>query len=296
LTAIIAVICGHVARRRIAANPARKGKELATFGLILGYLQLALLGGGVLVSRDTGLMLQGVQSLRTTFEPPAPSAPDPNLAAAPFVLITPEGFDLKTPIPCVFWIHGYGSSGTDAFEGSEAFYQGIANRQQVAFIGVTAGRIISAGEDKGGHTWAESAKEDQEQLETILKRHAPQITPDWGRCVLFGFSQGGKVAGMLMAHHPDKYEGMLMFSPGSVMAELDIVPKGRRLDGKKALCICMAESPFTTKLTDYYAESLRTAGVQARRLNYPEIDKHQFPPDFEERFEEWLVEVRSKKP
>jgi hypothetical protein len=44
LSAIPAVICGHMAKGRIRANPAElKGDGLATGGLVLGYLNIALL-------------------------------------------------------------------------------------------------------------------------------------------------------------------------------------------------------------------------------------------------------------
>ncbi len=46
--AIVAVICGHVARRQIQRS-GESGKGIATAGLILGYVQLVVIIGGFLV-------------------------------------------------------------------------------------------------------------------------------------------------------------------------------------------------------------------------------------------------------
>jgi hypothetical protein len=37
-----AIVCGHRARREIASNPQLSGRNLATLGMILGYVSLAL--------------------------------------------------------------------------------------------------------------------------------------------------------------------------------------------------------------------------------------------------------------
>jgi hypothetical protein len=54
LTAIAAVICGHLAKSRIARNPNLKGNGLALAGLILGYIGVALMVAGI-VLRFLGL-------------------------------------------------------------------------------------------------------------------------------------------------------------------------------------------------------------------------------------------------
>jgi hypothetical protein len=47
--ALVAVICGHAARSEIRATPAMEGDGLAVAGLVLGWLQLAMLVMAVLV-------------------------------------------------------------------------------------------------------------------------------------------------------------------------------------------------------------------------------------------------------
>jgi len=97
----------------------------------------------------------------------------------------------------------------------EPLLQGIANRQNIAFIGITAGRVVTEGEDEGGRSWSEDAVEDQAHLEAVVKLHAAEVQPEWGKCVAFGFSQGGKLSGQLLATYPDKYCGALLFSPAA---------------------------------------------------------------------------------
>jgi MFS family permease len=46
--AIVAVICGHMARRQINRS-GEGGKGMATAGLVLGYIQLVVIVGGFLV-------------------------------------------------------------------------------------------------------------------------------------------------------------------------------------------------------------------------------------------------------
>lgn len=269
-----------------------KGAGLARAGLVMGYLQLSLLAGGILATRNEESFLWMFQQLGKAIRPAPPTEHYADLNSAPFALIVPDGYKTGTPLPCVFWLHGYGSVGTDVYSGRVEFFRTIANHQNVAFVGITAGRRITAGEDKDGYMWAESADEDQRHLEAVMEKNADSITPDWSRSVLFGFSQGGKLAGLLAARYPEKYKAAMLFSPGGFHG-VSIVPRGANLKGSKMLCVCMEkEAAATVVTTRYYAKELEKAGASVSVSIYPGIDQHQTPPDFETQLENWIHQLR----
>lgn len=290
---IMAIIFGHVGLSRTKSNPQMSGAGLARMGLVLGYLQVTLLIGGILAVRDSGTFLWMFEQLGKVIRPAPPTERYPDLASAPFALILPDGYTPGTPLPCVFWLHGYGSVGTDVFAGRVEHFRNIANRENVAFVGISAGRRIIAGEDKGGYMWAESADEDQAHLEAVMQLNAARITPDWSRSVLFGFSQGGKLAGLLAASYPEKYRAAMLFSPGGFYG-VSIVPDGANLKGSKMLCVCMEkEAAATVVTTRHYARELEKAGAAVAVSIYPGIDRHQTPPDFDSQLESWIHQLRA---
>lgn len=273
-----------------------KGAGLARAGLVFGYLQLSLLASGILAARDAESFLWMFQQVGKVVRPAPPTEHYEDLSSAPFALIMPDGYKVGTPLPCVFWLHGYGSVGTDVYTGRAEFFRTIANHENVAFVGITAGRRITAGEDKDGYMWAESADEDQRHLEAVMEKYASSITPDWSRSVLFGFSQGGKLAGLLAARYPEKYKAAMLFSPGGFQG-VSIVPNGANLKGSKMLCVCMEkEAAATVVTTRYYAKELEKAGASVSVSIYPGIDKHQTPPDFEAQLENWIHQLRDPHP
>lgn len=296
IASLLAVVFGHLARKRLSAS-GRKGATLASLGLIIGYLQLAVFTAGIVVLFVPALQLSILYTLKTTFgNEDAPSKANPDIASAPFVLILPKDHPPSKPIPCIFWLHGYGSTGKDIFHTQEEAFQTLANRHQIAFVGITAGRVITEGEDAGGYQWEESAREDQKHLDAVLKLHAGEVTPDKGKAMLFGFSQGGKVAGLLAAAQADQYRGALLFSPGGLKNNIHLVPTGARLAEEKFFCFTMNESPITKLLTRHYASSLKAAGARVSEIYYPDVHAHTFPPDFNERFESWIIEILSPVP
>ncbi len=60
LTAIPAIICGHIALARCKENPQLAGRQLAIAGLIIGYINVGIVVGGGLLALIFGVALLGI--------------------------------------------------------------------------------------------------------------------------------------------------------------------------------------------------------------------------------------------
>jgi predicted esterase len=62
--------------------------------------------------------------------------------------------------------------------------------------------------------WAEGAEMDRDYIRAVLSANADQLKLKSSRHILFGFSQGAKVAGDLATNYPETYCGAIVISPG----------------------------------------------------------------------------------
>jgi len=285
-TAIPAVICGHVAKAEMRRNPNLGGRGMAIAGLAMGYLAivitlvivvfLAFLFWGVSEGMDDRerMRVEGLDIM---------AAPE-----AKCIVISPSGHDSTKPIPVAIWLHGYGSNPSELSIFRED-YQKRADILGVTFVGISAPVKM----DEGSYEWAEDVKTDFEYLESILIENADKVIPDWPRVAIFGFSQGGKVAGDIAMNYPEKFAGAILLSPGgskSSPERPDSAVTGHEF--QTYYCFVGADEAYgNVSLTERYARALERLGAKVTFKAYPGMEDHTTPPDYEKKLADWLEEI-----
>ena len=198
-------------------------------------------------------------------------------------LVLPRNAPAGTPLPVFIGLHGTGHNGPD-FVDAET-YQPLADQMGVAFLGVSG--TVTHG--KHNFTWSEDLTRDLARIDAALQEVAPRVIPRAGQTVLFGFSQGGWVAGELAARHPDRFAGAILLSAGCrlrlKMAEVKPQPEHLR---QGIVVVCGAgENPSTVAHTQRYAALFEKLGARVDEQIYPGMNTHSFPPDFREKFPIW---------
>lgn len=283
LPGLIAIILGHVALGRIKRNPGLGGKGMAVAGLILGYLQmLALIVVLVFIGFAFFVVSTASDSVRLS-EMEMVDSTD-----AEFLVILPKGHDPSVPIPVAIWLHGYGA---DTMEISlfEEDYQKRANDLKIGFVGISA----TAKLEEGSYEWTEDLETDYQYLLEVFARNEDKITPKWGKVVLFGFSQGAKVAGDLAMNYPEKFSGAILMSPGGNKNKPDSPPVS---DEKNTLqhfyCfVGKGEAYGNVSLTAKYKRAIEKLGASVEHKEYPGMEDHSTPPDFEEKLSGWIRKI-----
>jgi predicted esterase len=191
------------------------------------------------------------------------------------------GQNLKVAV----WLQGYrGYPGVI----KESYFQDFADRLNIAIIGFPA--TADLGDDT--QQWSEEPSADhayiQDRLAVLAKKHGLDIS----RVALFGFSQGAMVAADLCTRFPNSYAGAIVMSPGgNTSPQAALVPVAQHKDQRFWL-VCMAdEHPGNVELTRAYAKHLKALGSQVTEIEYPGIKEHTRPPDFKERFPEWIAAI-----
>jgi len=208
--------------------------------------------------------------------------------AKPFLFTPTNG---SGPFPVVLWLHGYrGYSPEGYFPGETAVaMQKHADSLSAAIIG------FPGTTDLGDNTqqWSEEPVADHAYIQSRLKEMAATSKLDLTKVALFGFSQGAMVAVDLATIYPESYMGAIAMSPGGMGR-----PKAantRKLQHEKQVyfCFCGAdEQPGNVNLTKAYAKHLETVlGAKVSLKLYPGISKHTRPPDFMEKFPEWMAAI-----
>jgi len=212
--------------------------------------------------------------------------------AKPFIF-KPSG--LKGPYPVVVWLHGYrGYSVEGYFPGEKA----EAMQKHAEAIGAVIVGFPGT-TDIGDNTqqWSEEPVADHAYVQARLKEIAKTTDIDLHRVALFGFSQGAMVAADLATIYPESYLGAIIMSPGGFAA-----PKAssiRRPEHARQVyfCFCGAnENEANVSLTKAYAKHLeQVLGAKVTLKVYPGIAKHTRPPDFMEKFADWMSSILAKK-
>ena len=208
--------------------------------------------------------------------------------ASPFVFTPTNG---TGPFPVALWLHGYrGYSAQGYFPGeTAAAMQKHADALGVVIIG------FPATTDLGDNTqqWSEEPVADHAYIQSRLKEIGKTVNLDLSRVGLFGFSQGAMVAADLATLYPENYMGAILMSPGGMGR-----PKAaevRRSEHEKQVyfCFCGAdENPANVGLTKAYAKHLeQVLGSKVTLKLYPGVSKHTRPPDFMEKFPEWMAAI-----
>lgn len=208
--------------------------------------------------------------------------------AKPFIFIPTNG---TGPFPVALWLHGYrGYSAAGYFPGeTTAAMQKHADKLGAVIIG------FPGTTDLGDSTqqWSEEPVADHAYIQSRLKEIGKTVNLDLSKVGLFGFSQGAMVAADLATLYPESYMGAILMSPGGMGR-----PKAasiRKPEHAKQVyfCFCGAdEDPGNVGLTKAYAKHLETIlGATVTLKLYPGMSKHTRPPDFMEKFPEWMAAI-----
>lgn len=206
----------------------------------------------------------------------------------PFIFTPTNG---AGPFPVVLWLHGYrGYSADGYFPGeSGAAMQKHADLLGAAIIGLPA--TTDLGDDT--QQWSEESVADHAYIQWRLREIAKTRKLDLSKVALFGFSQGAMVAADLATLYPESYLGAVVMSPGGIGQPKAAGIRKPEHEKQVYFCFCGAdEQPGNVSLTKAYAKHLGTVLKAKVTLKlYPGISKHARPPDFMEKFPEWIAAI-----
>jgi len=200
-------------------------------------------------------------------------------------LIVPEGYDGRSELPLVVWLHGMGGTPSD----HKSQFQPLANEYKIGFVGVSG--TIPTGKTK--FAWAEVAEEDYERVRTALTEIRDRIRWREGTAVALGFSQGAMVAFEIAVRHPEIFAGVISVSAGTVSPIPPDAPSAKLdLSRQGFVVVCGAkEIPASIERSDELEHWLKARNGHVLRPSYPDHASHGFPADFEKRLNEWIAYV-----
>jgi predicted esterase len=193
------------------------------------------------------------------------------------------------PIPVMVWLHGLGDR-AESYRFSES--QQLADKLNIAFLSVSGTRVLGP----ASFAWSDDMASNLKRIDGAFEKFSDRLKPQTGRIALGGFSQGGMVAGELVARDPQRFSGALVMSPGGfpvTVGSNSIAPQHRNL---VAVCLCGGgEDPGTVSNTDRYAQWFRKAGALVENPSYPDMKQHSLVPDFHEQLPNWLPKLLRAK-
>jgi pimeloyl-ACP methyl ester carboxylesterase len=203
------------------------------------------------------------------------------------VLVLPTGYKKPAPLPAILWLHGARSHPGD-FVNDDC--QAYADELHVAMIGVSATTA------KGPRTflWTEDFEKDAGRIRAALAEVSDRVTIAKGQVVILGFSQGAQLGFQLAVRNPAEYAGAIVLSPGIILSRpadpdlAELKPSPLLARRGYVLCCNAEEFPGTVRLTTLDADWLRAAQAHVIHKAYPGVSAHALPPDFDERFPEWV--------
>jgi predicted esterase len=215
--------------------------------------------------------------------------------AKAFIFIPSKG---AGPFPVAVWLHGYrGYSPDGYFRGATAAaMQKHADDIGAVILGFPA--TTDLGDDT--QQWSEEPVADHAYIQSMIREVGKSAKLDLSRVALFGFSQGAVVAADLATQYPESYLGAVVMSPGGMGRPKPAKVRTPAHEKQVFFCLCGAEEhPANVRLTKGYAEYLdKGLGAKVTLKLYPGVEKHDRPPDFAEKFPEWMAAIfkRDVKP
>jgi predicted esterase len=207
------------------------------------------------------------------------------------VLIVPDGYDRRTELTVVVWLHGMGGSPADR----KSVFQSLANNHQIGFVGVSG--TIPTGKTK--FAWADVAEEDYDRVRLALAEAREQIRWREGTAVALGFSQGAMVGLEVAVRYPEAFAGAISVSAGTGSpVQLDAVSGKAALPRQGFVIVCGAkENQWSVERSKVLERWLKTGNANVLKPAYPNHAAHAFPADFGERLPEWLAFIeRARAP
>jgi predicted esterase len=139
--------------------------------------------------------------------------------------------------------------------------------------------------------WSELSTFDYAQVSESLEIAERNNHIRFGKKALFGFSQGGCVAAELSSRYPQIFAGAVILSPGANTHPGPLpFQEGNRY--QKYYLSCGAdEAPGNLAFTHSYAKYLSITGASVHSREVPGMKDHTRPPDWADRFPEWIAAI-----
>ncbi len=286
----LATVLGHLGLNQTRPG-GRKGRELAMAGLIMGYIQIVFwVGIGISVSLSDGTQLNPIENwMDTRKKEVIRNSGIIRPEEAEIHLILPNEHNPSQPLPAAIWFHR-GRGNLSAMKEREDYYQRVATDLGIAIIGMTAPLTAGTGEGE----WMEMVEDDHHYVTEVLRLHESEVRIVPGRVVLFGLAQGARVAGELAGNYPEEFAGAIVISPTGYR-KLDLSFGGNR--DQHFVCVVgqfTFEDYRTT--TQTFVDAFEKAGASVIHQITPKSPAHDFPPDFEARFPEWVRLILDLEP
>jgi predicted esterase len=208
------------------------------------------------------------------------------------VLVLPKGYDGKTPLPALVWLHGTNTSPDFRDHAGSAPLEAAAERLHVAVLGVSGSIPLG----KAKFNWSENPERDYKRVQDALEEVGPRVRIQPEQVILFGFSQGGQVGLEIAARHPETIAGAIAVAPGAI--------RGSRLQSatRSALLkmrgFVIGEGELDSAARDGTvsgdAEWLREAGAKLKRETYAAV-RHALPRDLGKRLPDWVRFIREAR-
>lgn len=209
------------------------------------------------------------------------------------VVTLPKGSQPGTPLPVLVALHGLGSEPEDFGGPGEA--QNLADSLGAAIVSISGTEPWG----KNSFSWSENFETDWAHIQKTLESVKDRVTPQPGKCIAAGFSQGGQLAAELAAAHPEFFAGAIVLSPGyekKKRLEDAIKAGGDKIASQWYFITWMSGEHKDTVETAREAEKLLT-GAKARVISHAFTgDTHSFPPNHEDHFAIWGKLILSGKP
>jgi predicted esterase len=203
-------------------------------------------------------------------------------------LILPKGYNKSTPITVVAWLHGLGSR-PDDFVNQDC--QSFADELNIAFVGISG----TAPRGPRSFVWTEDPAQDAKRVNEALGAIADRVTIKKGHIIAMGFSQGAQMGLEIAVRDPVQFAGAIVMSAGA-KSSLSDAKQLPALAKRGFIVTCGAkELPGNVKLTADAADWLRNAKAKVQHLPYAGMSAHAFPPDFDDRFPEWVKFIESAR-
>jgi predicted esterase len=206
------------------------------------------------------------------------------------ITLLPKGWDQKSPLPLVIWLHGWRADPTILKR--EGWYQEAVDKLGCAIVGIAATRRLAPDEFE----WSGDLEADYAHIKTQLAEVEATKKVAFSRKMLFGFSQGGVLSAELAARHPAEFSGAIVLSPGCKFKLAELPPDPALAKQIYFISCGGKEAERNIRYSHYYATRLRELGATTTLREVKGDAAHHRPADLSERFPEWVAAIMSTQP